>query len=74
MTIAKIAYLTSPGPNRYVIHLQAFGGELVSYEISKGHLANIIIDGAAFSLRETSINRVPETQTESATHEHHAGD
>lgn len=68
--IAKIAYLTTPGPDRYVLNFQLFGSEnLQSIEISKGHLANIIIDGTSLALRENSINRVPATQTESASHE-----
>ncbi|WP_156795562.1 hypothetical protein [Bradyrhizobium icense] len=58
--IAKIAYLTTPGPDRFVFNFQAFGSEeLQSIEISKAHLANIIIDGTSLALRETSIHRVP---------------
>lgn len=70
--IARLAYLTSPGPNRFVLNIQPFGSELTSHiEISKAHLANILIDGLSWSLRETSINRVPDnnTQTEDAKHE-----
>lgn len=65
--IAKIAYLTTPGPNRFVLNIQTFGCEdLQQFEISKHHLANILIDGTALALRETSTCRVPATQTESA--------
>lgn len=67
--IAKIAYLTSPAPNRFVLHFQPEGEQSVIHvEISKGHLANILIDGLSWSLRE-SIHRVPNIQTESAEHE-----
>jgi hypothetical protein len=64
--IARLAYLTSPGPGRFVLHIQPWNSELTSsIEISRAHLANIIIDGASFSLRETSINhRVPENHNE----------
>jgi hypothetical protein len=67
--IAKLAYLTSPAPDRFVLHIQPWNSELTSsIEISRAHLANIIIDGASFSLRETSVShRVPvSTTTENA--------
>lgn len=60
MTIAKIAYLTTPGPDRYVLNVQTFGSEeLQKIEISKAHLVNILIDGTALALREASNHRVP---------------
>ncbi len=53
--IAKLAYLTTPFPGRFIINIQTFGtGETFQYEISKHHLANILIDGTALVLRETS--------------------
>jgi len=59
--IAKLAYLTSPAPNRFLLNFMPEDGTAVfQIEISRAHLANIIIDGASFSLRENSINRVPE--------------
>jgi hypothetical protein len=62
--LAKLAYLTSPAPNRFVLHIQIDGQyDSLAFEISRAHLANIIIDGASFSLRETSINRVPHPLT-----------
>lgn len=69
--IAKLAYLTSPAPDRFLLNIQAtdpIGHEtLLQIEISRAHLANIIIDGASFSLRENSIHRgFPISQTESA--------
>jgi hypothetical protein len=67
MTIAKLAYLTSPAPNRYVINIQAFGSDdLLRFEIAKAHLANIVIDGTALALRE---NRVSETNNAGEAHE-----
>ena len=64
--IAKIAFLTTPGPNRFVLNIQIFGcDDVQQFEISKHHLANIVIDGCALALRETST-RVPITQAEDA--------
>jgi hypothetical protein len=61
--IAKLAYLTTPGPDRFVINFQVFGCEgIQSIEISKDHMANILIDGAALVLRPA----VKSTQTEDA--------
>ncbi len=61
---AKLAYLTSPAPNVYVLNLQVEDSTpLQRYEISEAHLANIIVDGASFALRKS---RVPETQPRSA--------
>lgn len=65
--IAKIAFLTTPAPDRYVLNIQIFGSdEVQQFEISKHHLANILIDGTALALRETSTCRVSTTQTEDA--------
>lgn len=62
--IAKLAYLTSPAPDRFLLHIQPEGClETIPFEITKAHLANILIDGLSWSLRETSINRVPNPQT-----------
>jgi hypothetical protein len=61
MTIAKIAYLTSPSPHRYILNIQKFGSDaLEQIEISEGHLANIIADGAHHAFRK-QCNRVPST-------------
>jgi hypothetical protein len=68
--IAKIAYLTTPGPDRFVLNIQTFGcDDVQQFEISRHHLANIIIDGCALALRETSTCRVPKTPTEESAHE-----
>lgn len=71
--IARIAYLTSPSPNRYLLNFQVEHSVEMSIEISEAHLANIIVDGASFALRKSYSHRVPETQTESAKHERAAG-
>lgn len=53
--IAKLAYLTSPAPDRYVLNIQIFGGdELKQIEISEGHLANIVSDAAHHAFRKQS--------------------
>lgn len=65
--IAKIAYLTSPAPNRFILNYQEEGKDGIErVEISKAHLSNILIDGCALALRDSSSHRVPEIQTESA--------
>lgn len=57
--IAKLAYLTTPSPGRYILNIQTFGSDdLLRYEIDRAHLANILIDGTAVALREYP-NRVP---------------
>ncbi len=71
--IAKLAYLTTPAPGRYVLNIQAFGSdELIRIEIAKAQLANILIDGTALALREPQyLNRVPAaSQTEDANERH----
>jgi hypothetical protein len=69
--IAKLAYLTTPAPGRYMLNIQPFGSDdLLRFEIAQAHLANILIDGTALALRDSSINRVPvPSQTESASHD-----
>ncbi len=65
--IAKLAYLTSPTPNVYRLNFQLEDGTtFVQFDISKAHLANILIDGTAMALRENSIHRVIETPAENA--------
>jgi hypothetical protein len=56
--IAKIAFLTTPSPNRFVLNIQTFGSDdIQQFEISRHHLSNIIIDGCALALRETHTER-----------------
>jgi hypothetical protein len=53
--IAKLAYLTSPAPGRYLLNVQVFGSDdLLRFEIAQCHLANIVVGGASFALRESS--------------------
>jgi len=68
MTVARIAYLTTPSPGVFVLNLQPEGEEgILRFEITKAHLSNILIDGCALALRETSVpNRVQSLQTENA--------
>ena len=64
---ARIAYLTSPAPGVFVFNYQIDGTEGIQrLEISQGHLANIIVDGASFALRPS---RSPFRQPESADNE-----
>ena len=50
---AKLAYLTTPAPNVYVLNFQLDDGlTFIRFEISKAHLANILISGTAIALRE----------------------
>ncbi len=60
--IAKLFYLTSPAPGRYVANIQLAGTtDHMKIEIAQCHLANFVIDGAAFALRESS--RVPNNSS-----------
>jgi hypothetical protein len=60
--IAKLAYLTSPSPGRYILNVQPFGSDdLLRFEIAQCHLANIVITGASLALSES--NRVPVKPT-----------
>jgi hypothetical protein len=74
MTVARIAYLTTPSPNCFVLNIQPEGEEgILRFEITKAHLSNILIDGCALALRETSVNhRVQSTLTENAEHHERA--
>jgi hypothetical protein len=55
--IAKLAFLTTPAPDRYILNIQPhWSDQLFRFEISKAHLANILIDGCALALREASKN------------------
>ncbi len=61
MKSARLAYLTFPSPGRYVLNVQPEGEEgCQRFEISRAHLANIIIDGTALALRETPQVRKSE--------------
>jgi hypothetical protein len=59
--IAKLAYLTTPSPGRYMLHFQAFGSdEQISIEVGPDQMRNILSDGVALMLRQ-SFHRVPTT-------------
>ncbi|MCK1430885.1 hypothetical protein [Bradyrhizobium sp. 87] len=65
--IAKLAYLTSPAPGRYLLNIQPFGSDdLLRFEIAQCHLANIVITGTSLALSES--NRVPVTPTKENAH------
>lgn len=56
--IAKFAYLTTPAPGIFVLNIQVDGEpEIARFEISKAHLANILIDGTALALRDQGQSR-----------------
>ena len=62
--IARLAYLVSPGPGRYVLNFQAFGSDdLISIEVGPDHMRNILSDGVPLMLRQ-SFHRVPVIKAE----------
>lgn len=64
--IAKIAYLTTPSPGRYMLNFQPFGtDELTSIEIAPEQMRNILSDGVSLMLRQ-SFHPVSIKQTEDA--------
>lgn len=54
--LAKIAYLTQPAPDVFVLNFQ-YGRdpELHQVQISKAQLSGIIIDGASIALRSSRL-------------------
>jgi hypothetical protein len=65
--IAKLAYLTSPSPGRYILNIQPFGSDdLLRFEIAQCHLANIVITGTSLALSES--NRVPSKLTQESAY------
>lgn len=64
--IAKIAYLTTPEPGRYMLNFQPFDSEyLISVEVAPDQMRNILSDGISLMLRQ-SFHRVPVKQNEDA--------
>jgi hypothetical protein len=54
MSIARLAYLTSPAAGRYVLNYQLFGSEeLVRVELGPDHMRNILSDGVPLMLRQS---------------------
>ena len=59
MSIAKLAWLTSPGDGRYVMTFQLYGSEEhIQIELGPDHMRNILSDGVPLMLRN-SLHRVP---------------
>ena len=57
--IAKLAWLDTAEPGRYIMSFQPFGSEeLIVIEVSADHMRNILIDGMHTMLRN-SFHRVP---------------
>lgn len=51
--VAKLAYLTQPGPGKFVLNLQLpWDVEVRRVEISRAQLGNILVDGAAMAFRD----------------------
>jgi hypothetical protein len=71
VTVTHLAYLTTPAPDRFVLNIQVTRtSELLRYEITKAHLINILVEGAAMAFREQYPTRVPNNSTqESADNE-----
>jgi hypothetical protein len=68
--IAKLAYLTTPEPGRYMLNYQLFGSdELIRIEIGKDQLVNILVDGNSWALREYQFSFRTPTHTERGDHE-----
>ena len=61
--IAKLAYLTTPDPGRYLLNFQPFGSEeLISIEVGPDQMRNILTDGVSLMLRQ-SFHRIPVKET-----------
>lgn len=50
--VAKLAYLTQPAPGVIHLNLQVEGRDYERIELTKDQLSNIVVEGAAFALRE----------------------
>lgn len=71
--IAKLAYLTTPAPGRYVLNFQPFGiDELTSIEVGPDQMRNILTEGVALMLRQ-SFHRVPVVSSTEDAHERATG-
>jgi hypothetical protein len=68
MSIAKLAWLTSPDAGRYVLNFQFFGSEdVIQIELGPDHMRNILSDGVPLMLRQ-SFHRVPISKPEESVH------
>lgn len=64
MSLAKMAWLTSPDAGRYVLNFQIFGSEeVVAIEVSPDHMRNLLLDGTTHWLRN-SLHRVPNNTSQ----------
>ncbi|WP_291869681.1 hypothetical protein [Bradyrhizobium sp.] len=64
--IAKLAFLTSPQAGVYILNYQEEGkDDLTRVEISKAHLANILVTGTALAFYEQYPHRVPSLKQQS---------
>lgn len=69
--IAHLTYLTTPAPGRFILNVQPEGSDdILRFEISRAHLANILISGTAVALREDQYtNRIPSPPNKESEHE-----
>lgn len=64
MSIAKLAWLTSPAAGRYIMNFQIFGSaDVIEIEVGPDHMRNILSDGVPLMLRN-SLHRVSLTPTQ----------
>ena len=57
--IAKLAYLTTPDPGRYVLNFQTFGSDsMIQIEVAPDAMRNILASGVTIMLNN-SLHRVP---------------
>jgi hypothetical protein len=61
--MARLAFLTCPSPDVYLLNLRVEGEDFYRLEISRAQLANMVVDGAAIALRlaQTSPRLGPES-------------
>jgi hypothetical protein len=70
MTIAKLAWLSSPGEGRYVLNFQPFGTtDVSSFEIGPDQMRGILLLGFE-SMMHNMVHRVPlQPRTQDGAHE-----
>jgi hypothetical protein len=52
---AKLAFLTCPAPDVYLLNLRVEGEDFYRLEISKAQLDNMVVDGVAIALRALDV-------------------
>lgn len=50
--VAKLAYLSQPAPGVVILNLQVEGVHYARIELTRDQLRDIVVEGAAFALRE----------------------